>query len=115
MIVLPDYVERLRTDVRFLRIHNKRLLRAADQLREKAKLLEEENDNLQKENDRLRKENTTLQEEIEKPTKTTTRYQIALFDHGNFKHPDEKDKKPKGGQLGHADTNPGIEGQQSIV
>lgn len=105
MIVLPDYVERLRKDVRFLRIHNERLLRAADQLREKANVLEEENDNLRKENDHLRKENTTLKEEIEKLTKTNTRYQVALFDHGNFKHPDDTDKKEKGGQMGHADTN----------
>lgn len=105
MIVLPDYVERLRKDDRCLRIHNERLLRATDQLREKANALEEENDNLRKENDRLRKENTTLKEEIEKLTKTNTRYQVALFDHGNFKHPDGKDKKEKGGQMGHADTN----------
>ncbi len=105
MIVLPDYVERLRKDVRFLRIHNERLLRATDQLREKANVLEEENDNLRKENNQLRKENTTLKEEIEKLTKTNTRYQVALFDHGNFKNPDEKDKKEKGGQMGHADTN----------
>lgn len=105
MIVLPDYVERLRKDVRFLRIHNERLLRATDQLREKATTLEEENDNLRKENNRLRKENTTLKEEIEKLTKTNTRYQVALFDHGNFKHPDDVGKKEKGGQIGHADTN----------
>jgi len=104
-MVLPDYVERLRKDVRLLRIHNERLLRAADQLREKAKALAEEVDRLQKENGQLRKENGQLKEEIEKLTKTNIRYQVALFDHGNFKHPDEKDKKAKGGQIGHADTN----------
>ncbi len=46
-----------------------------------------------------------LKKEIEKLTKTNNRYQVSLFDHGNFTHPDKKDKKPKGGQIGHGDTN----------
>lgn len=50
-------------------------------------------------------ENEKLKQEIEKLSKTNKRYQIALFDHGNFKHTDNLDKKPKGGQNGHKDTN----------
>lgn len=57
------------------------------------------------EKEKLRKENEHLKKEIEKLTKTNNRYQIALFDHGNFNHPDKQDSKPKGGQKGHADTN----------
>lgn len=54
---------------------------------------------------KTKKENETLKQEIEKLTKTNNRYQIALFDHGNFTHPHTKDKKTKGGQTGHLDTN----------
>lgn len=59
----------------------------------------------QKENEKLKKENEQLKQEIEKLTKTTNRYQVALFDHGNFKSPLEDDGKQKGGQVGHPDTN----------
>lgn len=52
-----------------------------------------------------KKENEKLKKEIEKLTKTSMRYQVALFDHGNFQHPADKNKKPKGGQTGHTDTN----------
>lgn len=57
------------------------------------------------EKDKLRKENEYLKKEIEKLTKTNNRYQVALFDQGNFHHPDKKEKKPNGGQIGHTDTN----------
>ena len=54
----------------------------------------------------LKKENNKLKQEIEKITKTNNRYQISLFDHGNFKsQKDSKDRKTRGGQLGHTDTN----------
>lgn len=47
-----------------------------------------------------------LEDEIDRLTKTNHRYRVALFDHGNFQSPkDNKDKKEKGGQLGHPDTN----------
>lgn len=55
--------------------------------------------------EQLEKEIEQLKKEIEKLTTSTNRYQVALFDHGNFSHPNRKEKKPKGGQLGHADTN----------
>lgn len=58
-----------------------------------------------KENDRLNEENNKLKIEIDKLIKTNNRYSIALFDHGNFKHKENKLKKLKGGQKGHKDTN----------
>ncbi len=57
-------------------------------------------------NNVLKKENNKLKQEIDRLTKTNARYQISLFDHGNFKsQKDDKDKKDKGGQIGHSDTN----------
>lgn len=53
----------------------------------------------------LEKENDRLKREIEKLTKTTNRYRASLFDHGNFKAPVTEERKSKGGQPGHADTN----------
>lgn len=105
MLVLPDYVEKLRRDVRHLRVHTATLARSADHQRDQRNRFEEENERLRKENTTLKKENEKLKEEIEKLTKTNKRYQVALFDHGNFKHPDEQEKKPEGGQKGHANTN----------
>lgn len=55
--------------------------------------------------EQLEKENEQLKREIEKLTKTTNRYQVALFDHGNFIAPHAEEKKHKGGQPGHTDTN----------
>lgn len=52
-----------------------------------------------------RKENNHLKQEVERLTKTNSRYQVSLFDHGNFKTPSNEEKKPKGGQLNHPDTN----------
>ena len=47
-----------------------------------------------------------LKKEIDKLTKTGLRYQVALFDHGNFKNPlTDANKKEKGGQADHPDTN----------
>lgn len=63
------------------------------------------NEKLRQERDRLKKEEERLKKEIEKLTKTNSRYQVSLFDHGNFTHPEKKDKKSKGGQVGHRDTN----------
>ena len=59
----------------------------------------------EKENETLKKEIERLQNEIEKLTKTTNRYRASLFDHGNFHVPTEEEKKSKGGQTGHSDTN----------
>lgn len=69
------------------------------------KRLRRENRELEKEKKRLEKEQERLKREIEKISKTNSRYQIALFDHGNFRHKEDSEKKEKGGQIGHADTN----------
>lgn len=112
MLNLPDYVERLRNDLRLSNIHNETLKRTHLLHKDKIEKLEEENKRLKKELERFKKENGKLEkekgklkEEIEKLTKTNNRYKVALFDHGNFKHPQEKGKKAKGGQIGHANTN----------
>lgn len=55
--------------------------------------------------ERLKNENEKLKSEIEQLTKTTTRYRASLFDHGNFHDPVSEEKKMKGGQIGHANTN----------
>lgn len=74
--------------------------------REKCKKEKVRNNILRKEKGRLEKEIGNLKDEIDKLTKTNRRYSIALFDHGNFKSPDDKeDRKSKGGQTGHPDTN----------
>lgn len=58
-----------------------------------------------KEREEKEKEIARLKTEIEKLTKTNRRYQVALFDHGNFKSPFNDEKQAKGGQKGHEDTN----------
>lgn len=102
---LPEYVQRLRVDLRHERIHNQTVIRAHAIQKKKSEDLQEENNRLKKENGQLKKENEKLKGEIEKLTKTNNRYQVSLFDHGNFTHPDKKDTKKKGGQIGHANTN----------
>lgn len=67
--------------------------------------LQEKVEQVEKENSTLKKDKGLLEEKIEKLTKTNERYRVALFDHGNFKNPDTKKRKKKGGQVGHANTN----------
>lgn len=112
MLSLPAYVQTLRREVRLLRVHNALLLRSAktnkgiqSTLKEEIRNLKKDNRRLIKERDRLKKEEEHLRQEIEKLTKTTNRYRASLFDHGNFHSPRDTEKKSKGGQPGHADTN----------
>ncbi len=112
MISLPSYVRELRLEVRELRIEKSRLIRSARIQWEKAEKLirdisrlRRENTRLRQEQNRLRKENEILEKEIEKLTKTNNRYQVALFDHGNFRQKGEQTARKKGGQPGHTDTN----------
>jgi hypothetical protein len=86
-----------------LRVFN--LENIATHWREKYQKAEEELQKLKEKNKTLEKEKEILKTEIEKLTKSNNRYQIALFDHGNFKHTHGKKKKSKGGQTGHPDTN----------
>jgi len=105
MFQLPAYVENLRKEVRFLRIHEQQLQKAHQKQKGFNQLQKEEIQKLKKEKRDLEKTIEKLKREIEKYGKTQNRYQVALFDHGNFKHPDNTGKKPNGGQKGHKDTN----------
>lgn len=105
MFTLPEYVQKLRIDLRHERIYTQTLKRAHLSQKKKVEVLEEENKRLRKENGALKKENGKLKKEIEELIKTNSRYQVSLFDHGNFKHPNNQEKKPKGGQRGHINTN----------
>ena len=112
MLQLPAYVEDLRKEGRLLRIYTAQLKRANIIQKEKLKKIEDILKHKDKRIRDLEKENEKLKKEIERITasnaalaKTKNRYQVALFDHGNFKHPDDKSKKTNGGQKGHADTN----------
>lgn len=105
MFNLPEYVETLRRDCRQLRVYTQVLKRANEAQKKNNEELQRELEKVIRERDELKRENTRLKKEIEKFTKTNKRYSVALFDHGNFHHPDEKDSKPKGGQTGHSDTN----------
>ena len=102
---LPEYTQDLRINLRKQRVYNEQLKRIHLDQKEKIERLEEEKRQLKKELDKFKKENEKLKQEIEKITKTNNRYQVGLFDHGNFKSPTEKERKTNGGQRGHADTN----------
>ncbi len=101
----PDDVQHLRNDVRLLRIDKDRLTRAHQTQKEKVERLEKQLKEQAKRIKELEKENERLKEEREQSNKTKKRYQVALFDHGNFQHRERAAKKKKGGQAGHADTN----------
>lgn len=89
----------LRKEATALKTLITRLEKEADKWKEKYQEIKKERDEFQTENDKLKKE-------IDRLTKTNSRYQVSLFDHGNFKTQSEiGDKKPKGGQVGHEDTN----------
>lgn len=102
---LPEYTQHLRIDLRKQRVYNQTLKRVHLDQKKKIEKMEQVIAEKDKRIKELEKENGTLKQEIEKITKTNNRYQVGLFDHGNFKHPDNKDKKPNGGQIGHANTN----------
>ncbi|MBF6607053.1 MAG: transposase [Chloroflexi bacterium] len=101
----PEYVMQLRNDVRLLRLDKDRLTRAHFTQKCKAEQFQKQLKEQQRRIKVLEKENAQLKRELEQATKTKKRYQVALFDHGNFRHPTEPTKKTKGGQPGHADTN----------
>ncbi|MDQ6662438.1 MAG: IS66 family transposase [Chloroflexota bacterium] len=95
----------LRTDVRLLRLDKARLTRAHLTQKQKAERLQKQLKEQAQRIKELEKENEQLKREIEQSSKTKKRYQVALFDHGNFHHPASQTTKKKGGQAGHADTN----------
>lgn len=82
--------------------------RTKSQLIKSKKKIEQWKEKYQKkeeENEHLKKEIVKLEREIETLTKTNNRYRASLFDHGNFQSPTKQEKKQKGGQFGHTDTN----------
>lgn len=84
----------------------------AEGWRRKYRKSQEELQKAREEIGRLRQEKGKLEQEVERLTKTNSRYQVSLFDSGNFKSPTNEEKKEKGGQLNHSDTN--REGQGSF-
>lgn len=101
----PEYVMQLRKDVRLLRLDTDRLTRVHLVQKQKAERLQEQLKDKERRIKELEKENERLKRELEQSSKTKQRYQVALFDHGNFRHPSPQHTKKKGGQPGHADTN----------
>lgn len=95
----------LRKQISICRLQNANWEDLMRHWREKYQQADEKINKLKEEKDKLEKENGKLKEEIEKLTKTNKRYQVSLFDHGNFKSPAGTGKKDKGGQKGHPDTN----------
>ena len=102
---LPAYMTQLREEVRLLRIDKARLTRAHQAQKSKAEQFEKQLKEQAKRLKELEQENERLKEQLEQSTKTKLRYQVALFDHGNFRHRSEPTKKKKGGQPGHRNTN----------
>jgi transposase len=90
-------INRYRRELPMLRI-------TATKLKDKTTTLEQEVEYWKKKYQEEKKEKEKIQKEMEKLLITRNRHQVALFDHGNFTHP-EAGKKQKGGQAGHADTN----------
>ncbi|GAC1360058.1 MAG: IS66-like element ISH10B family transposase [Ktedonobacteraceae bacterium] len=105
MQAFPEYVMQLRNDVRLLRLDKDRLTRAHLTQKHKAEQLEKQLKEQARRIKELEQENEQLKGELEQSSKTKKRYQVALFDHGNFRHRSAESKKSKGGQPGHADTN----------
>ena len=95
----------LRNDVRLLRLDKDRLTRAHQAQKQKAERAEKRIKEQAQQIKELEQENERLKGELEQSQKTKHRYQVALFDHGNFRQRQTGPKKPKGGQVGHRDTN----------
>lgn len=105
MQAFPEYVMQLRKDVRLLRLDKDRLTRAHQTQKQKVERAEKRMKEQAQRIRELERENERLKRELEQSKKTKSRYQVALFDHGNFRHRQKETKKPKGGQFGHRDTN----------
>ena len=99
-------IDKLRRELPQVRKDNNNLEKENNKLKNELEFWKEKYKNEKVRNKIYREKITNLQEEIEKLAKTNNRYRVSLFDHGNFKHPDEEtNKKNKGGQEGHPSTN----------
>lgn len=98
-------IEKLRKEAKLLRKDTAQAKSAQTRLEKQLQIWKEKYQKIKKERDQFKKENGKLKQEIEKLTKTNSRYRVSLFDSGNFKSPNTDEKKSKGGQLNHPDTN----------
>ncbi len=99
-------IEKQRKEARVLRLDTLKAQTGKSQAEKEALKWKQKYYQEKEEKGKLKKENNQLKKQIERLTKTQNRYQVSLFDHGNFKHQDQNgEKKPKGGQTGHIDTN----------
>lgn len=97
----------------YLRITTKKAQIKQNQLEKEVEKWKEKYQQSQDELRKVKQERDKFKKEVERLTKTNLRYQVSLFDSGNFKSPDTKgEQKQKGGQLNHPDTN--REGQMSF-
>ena len=100
-----EIIGKLRHELLSLRVsdisQNRQILKLEACIKELESSNAELSASLREARDRVRELELTLHRE----KKTTNRYRVSLFDSGNFSKPEEREKKPKGGQKGHQDTN----------
>ena len=102
---LLNIIQKQRAELVPLRKETATLKTIIDKLKSEVEKWKEQSRKWKEKYQEEQRENTKLKTEIERLTKTNSRYQVSLFDHGNFKSPDNEGRKPKGGQLDHPDTN----------
>lgn len=107
-------INRYRQELPKLRRQTTKLLQQRGDLSDEVEYWKQKYKEEKHKKEQLKEENTKLKEEIEKLTKTNKRYQVSLFDHGNFKRPETSNKKKKGGQSGHKDTNREARGDNAL-
>lgn len=105
IVFLKQVVEKYKNEAVYLRRTTSQGKTRQGQLEKEVEIWKDKYQKVKQERDQFKEENGQLKTEIERLTKTNSRYQVSLFDHGNFKSPDNGEKKPKGGQLNHPDTN----------
>lgn len=105
VVFLKQIVGKYKKEAVYLRKTTSQGKTRQGQLEKEIEIWKDKYQKVKHERDQFKKENGQLKTEIERLTKTNSRYQVSLFDHGNFKSPDNGEKKPKGGQLNHPDTN----------
>ena len=89
---LPEYTKRLQLDLRQERVHNQLLKRSHIKQKGKIRELKKKVSDWKKRYQEQERENEILKKELEKLSKTNNRYQVGLFDHGNFKSHDNREK-----------------------
>lgn len=103
MLSVQEQLDRIRPEVRYLRIRVAQLDRARLANRKRGDILEEENNKLRQENNQLHKEKQKLEEELEKIKRQRDTYKGMVFKPESTCHkqsPNTPLRKP-GGQTGH--------------